>query len=240
VIGTHGDFATPEPPEGAPAQVETLLPLMMVLSATTGLIDAVSVLGLGKVFTANMTGNVVFLGVALAGATGFSPPLYLWAIFTFMTGAVVGGRVGRSTRSLRLAQWLSISAVAETVLLLAAAFVATGYDPEARTPAFGLYAIIALTALAMGYRNATIRQLKIPDITTTVLTLTITGLAADSRLAGGVNLNLGRRVLSVAMLAGGAALGALLVLRSGLVLPLLLAAGLILGSTLLCCARLKP
>ena len=51
---------------------ERLVPLMLALSATTGLIDAVSVIGLGKVFTANMTGNIVFLGFGVAGATGFA------------------------------------------------------------------------------------------------------------------------------------------------------------------------
>ena len=49
------------------------LPLILVvLTVTTGLVDAVSVLGLGRVFTANMTGNIVFLGFAVAGVPGFS------------------------------------------------------------------------------------------------------------------------------------------------------------------------
>src|SRR5262245_13265838 len=90
-----------------------LLPLMLALSATTGIVDAVSVLGLGKVFTANMTGNVVFLGMAVAGAPGFVPLLYVWAIVTFMTGAVVGGRVGKRTQGRPLGRWLLASAAIE-------------------------------------------------------------------------------------------------------------------------------
>lgn len=215
-----------------------LLPLMLVLSATTGIVDAVSVLGLGKVFTANMTGNVVFLGMAVAGAPGFVPLLYVWAIVTFMIGAVIGGRVGKRTQGRPLGRWLTVSAAIEAVLLAAAAAFALDYDIAVQRPGYALYAMIALTALAMGYRNATVRQLKIPDVTTTVLTLTLTGLASDSTLGGGANANWGRRIGSVAMMFAGAAVGALLVLHGGLAPPLLLAAALILLSTLFCAARL--
>jgi uncharacterized membrane protein YoaK (UPF0700 family) len=44
-----------------------LLMALMALTAVSGLVDAVSYLGLGHVFTANMTGNVVVLGFAAAG-----------------------------------------------------------------------------------------------------------------------------------------------------------------------------
>lgn len=215
-----------------------LMPLMLVLSATTGLVDAVSVLGLGKVFTANMTGNVIFLGMATAGAREFVPPLYIWAILTFMAGAIVGGRVGTGAKAMPLRRWLLTAALVETGLLWIAALAAV-LMPVTMPSSTGLYTIIALTALAMGFRNATVRQLKIPDVTTTVLTLTLTGLGADSSLAGGENTNWGRRIASVASLFVGAAAGAVMVLRSGLTLPLAVAGGLILMSTLLCCARLR-
>lgn len=215
-----------------------LLPLMLVLSATTGLVDAVSVLGLGKVFTANMTGNVVFLGMAVAGAPDFAPVLYVLALVTFLLGAMAGGQGGKRMQALPLKRWLLISALIESALLVTAALVATGYDYHEQAPRSGLYSIIALTALAMGYRNATIRQLKIPDITTTVLTLTLTGLAADSSFGGGANVNWGRRILSVTILFAGATAGAILVLHLGLAPPLLLAAALILLATLFCSARL--
>src|SRR2546427_1798343 len=68
--------------------------LLLLLTVTTGLIDAVSVLGLGRVFTANMTGNVVFLGFALARVPGFSAVRSLAALAAFLAGAVIGGRLG--------------------------------------------------------------------------------------------------------------------------------------------------
>src|SRR2546428_2489223 len=68
--------------------------LLLVLTITTGLIEAVSVLGLGRVFTANMTGNIVFLGFALAGPPGVSRLRSPAALVAFLVGAVVGGRPG--------------------------------------------------------------------------------------------------------------------------------------------------
>lgn len=75
-----------------------------------------SVLGLGRVFTANMTGNVVFLGFALAGAPGFSAPNYLAAIAAFVVGAVSGGRLGNALDG-SPRRWLLTVAILESALL---------------------------------------------------------------------------------------------------------------------------
>jgi len=208
-----------------------LPPLLIFLSATTGLVDAASVLGLGKVFTANMTGNVVFLGFAAADLPGFDARIYLLAIATFMAGAVMAGRTGRRFVGKPLRQWLLISALVEASLLALAAVVAIGFDIAAQPP-LRVAAIVSLTAIAMGFRNATVRQLKVPDLTTTVLTMTITGLAADSTLAGGGNANWKRRGASIVGLLAGATLGAVLLKHVGLAAPLALAATLILSATL--------
>lgn len=209
--------------------------LLLVLSATTGLVDAVSVLGLGKVFTANMTGNIVFLGFAVAGTPGFVVAPFLVALVTFMAGALVAGRLGKWMDGRPLHRWLLTAAIVETALLWSAAAIAYRFDIPMQEPRWALYAIIAGTAIAMGFRNATIRLLKVPDLTTTVLTLTITGIAADSGLAGGANPNWGRRLGSILAILGGAALGALLVVRTGaLVVPLVLAGFLVLVGTILC------
>ena len=70
--------------------------VLLVMTAATGIVDAVSYLGLGHVFTANMTGNVALMGFRLAGAPGISLSRSAIALFCFMLGAVVGGRMGRS------------------------------------------------------------------------------------------------------------------------------------------------
>jgi len=87
--------------------------------------------------------------------------------------------------------------------------------------------VIALLALAMGVRNATVRRLGVPDLTTTVLTQTLTGLAAGSRVAGGSSDGSTRRLAAVVALFAGALAGALLV-KTSLVLPLVAASGLAL------------
>ena len=74
-----------------------LPPLLLGLTLVTGLVDAFSYLLLGHVFVANMTGNVVFLGFAIAGATGFSIPASLVALGSFVCGALIGGKAGSAT-----------------------------------------------------------------------------------------------------------------------------------------------
>ncbi len=214
-----------------------LVALLMTLTVVTGLIDAVSVLGLGRVFTANMTGNVVFLGFALAGVPDFSAARSLVSLAAFLVGATVGGRLGVRYQGTRSA-WLLRTAILESILFLAAAVVAQRLTDSSRSDV-GLYVIIVLTAVAMGIRNATVRRLAVPDLTTTVLTLTLTGLGADSSLAGGNAPRWQRRITSVIAMLGGALLGALLVQRTGLVVPLMVTAVVPLGATLLWRNRLE-
>jgi hypothetical protein len=77
-------------------------------------------------------------------------------------------------------------------------------------------------------RQRTVRRLAIPDVTTTVLTLTLTGLAADSWLAGGRSPRAGRRLAAVGLMAAGALAGALL-LRVDVALPVLAAAAVVIA-----------
>lgn len=206
--------------------------VLIVLTATTGLIDAVSVLGLARVFTANMTGNVVFLGFAIAGVPDFSVARSVVALAGFLIGALIGGRLGVAMAGVSRRRWLLTVATGEAVLLFAAAWIARGYTMATATPVTGLYALIVLTAVAMGLRNATVRRLAVPDLSTTVLTLTLTGIAADSSFAGGHNPRWGRRLAAVVALFAGSALGAVLVSQGGLALPLGLTGACIVLATI--------
>ena len=200
---------------------DNLLPSLMVLTFTTGVIDAVSFVGLGHVFTANMTGNVVFIGFALAGARDVSIARSLVALVAFGGGALLGGRLvsGLARAS---ARHLAIASASEAASLAIAAGLALGRMGV--PPTSIVYAMITLTAFAMGLRNSIVRKLGVSDVTTTVLTLTITGLAADSSLAGGDNARSGRRVTSIAAMLGGAFLGALVLREWGVTPPLAVAA----------------
>ena len=216
-----------------PAQYDSLIVALIALTFTTGLIDAVSYLGLGRVFIANMMGNVVLLGFAAVGVPGLSVTRSLIALGGFLVGAALGGRLGTVLASATRRRWLLTAAVAEAALIFAAALASLGFDIASVTPVSRLYAVIILTAIAMGLRNATVRRLAVPDLTTTVLTLTLTGLAADSSLAGGNNPRSLRRIFSVVAMFGGAAIGAIL-LRYGLALPLVVAGVCELGATVAC------
>jgi uncharacterized membrane protein YoaK (UPF0700 family) len=201
---------------------------LLILTVSTGLVDAVSYLGLGKVFTANMTGNIVLLGFGLAGSSGLPVIAPLVSLAAFLAGSALGGTLAARTRD-RHARHVGSALGIEISLLLAAALVAAATDVRPTT--FAGDAVIALLALAMGVRNATVRRLGVPDLTTTVLTMTLTGLAADSRMAGGAGQGANRRIAAVLAMLSGAVAGALL-LESNLVAPLLAAAALAIVAAL--------
>jgi uncharacterized membrane protein YoaK (UPF0700 family) len=198
----------------------SLLSVLMMLTLLSGLVDAVCYLGLGRVFTANMTGNIVVLGFAAAGAPGFSVTATLTSLGVFLVGAVAGGRLTAQVAS--RSQVLSLAIALEAVFVAAAAGVA--FAAATVATGWGRYTTIALLAFAMGIRNAVIRRLSIPDMTTTVLTMTLTGLAADSALAGGRNQRAPRRAFSALAMLAGAVTGAALYLHNGAGLPLALGA----------------
>jgi uncharacterized membrane protein YoaK (UPF0700 family) len=197
---------------------------LLVLTFSTGLVDAVSYLGLGRVFTANMTGNIVLLGFGVAGSEGLPVVAPLVSLAAFLVGSAVGGMLATATQD-RHPDHVARALGIEAVLILVAAIVAAAIDVEPGT--FDAGVVIALLALAMGVRNATVRKLGVPDLTTTVLTMTLTGLAADSRVAGGSGSGSVRRIAAVLAMLTGALAGALL-LDISLVPPLLAAAGLAL------------
>jgi uncharacterized membrane protein YoaK (UPF0700 family) len=204
-----------------------LPPLLLGLTALTGIVDAVSILALGRVFVANMTGNVVFAGFALAGAPGFALAASLAALAGFIVGAGAGGRLIHrlgNDRARLLASGSAFQLVLVTAALVLAAASGSGLSPVSRD------IVAAVLAVGTGMQNAVVRRLAVPDMTTTVLTITLTGIAADIH-AGKPTAAFARRLLSVAtMLAGGVG-GAELVLHAGPPAALALAAAVLAAVT---------
>jgi uncharacterized membrane protein YoaK (UPF0700 family) len=199
-----------------------LVPMLVVLTLLTGVVDAVSYLMLGHVFVANMTGNVVFLGFALAGASGLSAIASLIALGAFLLGALLGGWLGaRHAHRGRLMRAAGVVQVALIVLAMLIALLAHEPLHEAVR-----YALIVVLALAMGVQNAAVMRLAVPDLTTTVLTKTLTGIASQAHFLGGTGSRSGRRGLAVAMMLLGALVGALLALHVSVAAALALALGL--------------
>src|ERR1700756_2560526 len=191
---------------------EKVIPYALLgMTAVTGLVDAVSYLSLGRVFTANMTGNIVLLAFATAHVSGLSIARSLTALMAFLVGAVLGGRIMARASTDSQIRFAAQAFLLEVAFLFAASFCGIGYRGDLLEHSFQPFALIALTALAMGTRNAAVRKLAIPDLTTTVLTLTITGIGADSSLAKGNNPRLARRIESVAAMFLSAAVGAVVI-----------------------------
>lgn len=201
-------------PDGARRRASWHLALMLVLTFSTGIVDAVGYLGLDRVFTANMTGNVVILGMALTGAEDLPVVGPIVALAGFMLGAAVGGRVLRRAATGWTTASTTLFAVVG-VVMGALAVVATTLG-DAIPVAAGTTAppaALALTGclgLVMGAQAATARRLAVKDVTTVVVTSTITGLAADSRLAGGDGGGWRRRAGAVVLILAGASVGAAL------------------------------
>jgi uncharacterized membrane protein YoaK (UPF0700 family) len=201
-----------------------LAPMLVALTVVTGLVDAASYLKLGHVFVANMTGNVVFLGFALAGASGLSTGTSLIALGAFLLGALGGGWLG-GRHSAHRGRMLRAAGVAQAPLMAAALVVALlASTPPDRSMRL---ALVALLALAMGVQNAAAQRLAVPDLTTSVLTKTLTGLASEAGIVGGPGSKLTRRAIAVTAMLAGALTGALLVLDVSIASALAVALGLV-------------
>jgi len=181
------------------------LVLMLVLTFSTGVVDAVGYLGFDRVFTGNMTGNVVILGMGLAGADGLPVLRPVLALVFFILGAAVAGRglAGAGpgwSRSTTAALAVVTGCCAALAVFVAVVEV---HDKE-------IYGTITTSTLAfvMGVQAAVARSLKVAEITTVVVTSTITGLASEFGLGAGQNPYWLRRILAILLILLGALVGA--------------------------------
>jgi uncharacterized membrane protein YoaK (UPF0700 family) len=209
---------------------------LFALTVATGVVDAVSYLALDRVFTGNMTGNVLFVGFGLAGAGNVPLVNNAVALAGFLAGAVLAGRLVRGRRHrtrLPTAHLLLLAGTATAILLLGGAWLLLG------EPAGGwLLGLTASLAAAMGVQAVAARGAQISDVTTVVVTSTLVNFALDSPVAGGAGERWGRRLGAVLSMCAGGALGALLV-RAGSGAGALLVGGLFmaLGAAALTWAR---
>jgi uncharacterized membrane protein YoaK (UPF0700 family) len=200
---------------------------LLLLTFATGLVDAVSVLVLGHVFVANMTGNVIFLGFWLVPHSGVDMLAAVVAFVCFVAGTVIGGRLARHLDH-DVRRWLVIALGLEVVMLIALAVLAGAGVVDYHDN--GKLVLIAGLAVTFGCQNATARQFGIQELSTTVLTSTIVGIGFDSRLAGGTGQREKLRYAVVLTMCAGAAVGATLTLVA--VAPVIALAALMVASSL--------
>jgi uncharacterized membrane protein YoaK (UPF0700 family) len=198
------------------------LALMLALTFSTGVVDAVGYLGLDRVFTGNMTGNVVILAMGLADPSSKLPVIGpVIALVCFLGGAAIAGRVFRGLK----AGWYlrtTVLLVGVAVLLSTAAILA--FAVADRPEPLNL-AITGAMGLAMGTQAGSARHIGVADVTTVVVTSTLVGIAFDSRFGGGKDKHpWPRRAGAILLIAAGAATGALLLHLGSIGFGLLLAA----------------
>jgi uncharacterized membrane protein YoaK (UPF0700 family) len=192
-------------PVVSPVSERLTVVCLLLLTFATGIVDAVSVLALGHIFVANMTGNVIFLGFWFVPHSGIDLTAAIVAFVSFLAGTVLGGRFARHIDS-EVRLWLTVALGAEVVVLLtlsilAGAGVLNYHDNTKLILTAGL-------AVTFGSQNATARLFGIQELSTTVLTSTIVGLGFDSRLAGGTGHREKLRYSVVVTMCAGAVAGA--------------------------------
>lgn len=209
---------------------------LLVMTAATGAVDAVSYLSLDRVFTGNMTGNVLFLAFGLLGIEDIPVINNLVALLTFMLGAVIGSRIVRRTSEPWHLPKHSVAVLIGTTA--GTAIVAIVWLIIGTLPEHLLIVVTGVLALLLGAQAAAVKTVGIRDLSTVVVTMTMVNLSTDSRLAGGKGTDWLRRALAIFAMGAGAFVGAILCIRGFGSWALLVAAAIMaLGAVLLVLAR---
>jgi uncharacterized membrane protein YoaK (UPF0700 family) len=207
--------------------------LLVTLTAAAGAVDAVSFLGLGGLFTANMTGNIVLLGLAVGRAAGLGVLRSGVALLAFAAGVVVGTRIiGPAGRAAVWPRRVTVALAVE--LIVQVAFLGGWLVTDGRPDEAGTALLVALSAAAMGVQSAAARSLAVPSVATTFVTGTLTGLMSELAALTRPGPGRARRVGVIAVLPVGAAAGALLLADARVAapaVPVVLVASVVLAAT---------
>src|ERR1700757_2405937 len=178
---------------------------LLLLTFATGLADSISILVLGHVFVANMTGNVIFFGFWLAPKTSIDLTAVAVALPTFVCTTILSGRLSRHFGE-RTRPWITTVLATEIALLVALSVLAGAgvlhYHDNTKL------IMIGVLAVTFGLQHSSARQFGIQELSTTVLTSTIVSLGLDSRLAGGTGEREKLRFSVVFTMCAGALIGA--------------------------------
>ena len=183
--------------------------LLIFLTFGSGAVDAVSFLGLGKVFTAMMSGNIVLLGLAVGSAAGSEAVRSAVSVLGYASGVFIGTRLvrRRAERSL----WPTGLTVSLVVAAAAQSGLLVGWLASSAHPGRPLEAVlVGASAIAMGLQSGAVARLRVSGVTTTYVTGTLTGLMGALALGSGANRDLVRRGAVLGALLAGAACSALL------------------------------
>lgn len=151
--------------------------MLILMASVAGSIDVMSYYKLGHVFTANMTGNTILLGLSVGQGKLTSSLHSLTALGGFFAGAIIGAFIVQNTKK-GWSHYITLSIAIETLIILMLVFI--WFSGEEIINNYLLYTSISLSAIAMGIQSATIKHLNIPGVVTTFITGTITSIAMDA------------------------------------------------------------
>lgn len=187
--------------------------MLLVLTCAAGLVDAISYLEMGHVFTAMMTGNTVLLALAIGQGEVMAALRSTLALIAFSVGAAAGAMVLRYGRA--RGEWPRIvnATLAIEAVILGVFAVLWRVEGGAARSDVSLLVLIALSGLAMGIQAAAVRHLGVPGVASTYITGTLTSLMAEL-VTGSATRHL-RLLASVFLVYGaGALIGTVLQARA--------------------------
>src|SRR5260370_3929712 len=192
--------------------------LLNALTVSSGAVDAISYLALGKVFSAFMTGNIAFLGLRVAGANAPGWVSILVSMAAFAVGVYLSTRIVRPSEGSGL--WSQRVTVALGVSLIAhAAFLAVWFASNGQPSIDVAHVLLGLWGLAMGMQSAAVRRLHVEGVFTTAATATIILLVGDLT-NWSATVEERRRLAGVLVsLFLGATIGGLLLVRAHIFAP---------------------
>jgi len=187
---------------------------LLLLTASTGIIDAVSYLALDRVFTGNMTGNLLFIGFALTGTDNIPLLNNVLALTGFMLGAALGAR---ALKHLDMSNFARSSGIVLAISVITTVVISLTWWQASSLTLTGQITITTVLSALMGAQVAAVKPIGNSDITTVVVTSTIANLARESRLAGSSQApHVWRNRLGAIVAMGvGATLGSALIGFSG-------------------------
>ncbi len=163
--------------------------MLVLLSCIAGSVDVMSYYRLGHVFTANMTGNTILLGLAIGQGKVASSLHSLAALAGFFTGSLTGAMFIENTKK-SWSRYVTINITIETIILFI--LVLIWFEQPEKLSNFVLYVSILLAGIAMGIQSVTIWHLRIPGVVTTFLSGTVTSIGMSA--ARGVNNGFGKKI----------------------------------------------
>jgi uncharacterized membrane protein YoaK (UPF0700 family) len=184
--------------------------ILVVLTCVAGAVDALSILRLDHVFVANITGNIIFIGLALVGARGYSITAPLIGLAGFLVGAgAAGARVPRSLTHRGRAAHAAVVVQLVDLALATCMFAASPHPGTAMRDA-----LLVVLAVGMGAKSALVRAVGVPGLTTSVFTSTLTGLAATASGGAWRSPGFAVRIIATLALLVGAVISAVLALKT--------------------------